>query len=105
MSEIFSIKMGAKLSISHNTQLVVINLYFELTPIKICRQVVMQTKHIFKIARYTGWENEDKRNMALLNKPYQDTNTALFPSCTLSRCKFAINHWLSHPGCGWRVYV
>ena len=32
----------------------------------------------------SGWENEDKQHTAALNKPYYDTNTALFTSFTLS---------------------
>ena len=31
-----------------------------------------------------GWGNEDKQSTAPLNKPYYDTNTAFFPSFTLS---------------------
>ena len=34
--------------------------------------------------------------MAILTEPFYDTNTALFPSCTLSMLMFAISHWLSH---------
>ena len=33
----------------------------------------------------------------------QNNNTALFPSCTLSRYMFAISHLLFHHGCGWSV--
>ena len=34
--------------------------------------------------------------MASLNKPYYDTNTALFTSCIFSMRMLAISHWLSH---------
>ena len=40
----------------------------------------------------TGWRNEGKNYTAPLNKPYYDTNTALFPSFTLSMHMFAISH-------------
>ena len=43
----------------------------------------------------SGWGNEDKQNTASLNKPYYDTNTALFTSFTLSMHTFDISHWLS----------
>ena len=33
----------------------------------------------------------------IMNKPYQDTNMALFPSCTLPMCMFTISHLLK--GC------
>ena len=49
-----------------------------------------------------GWGNEDKQNTAPLNKLYYDTNTAVFPSFTLSMHMFAISHWLSQQRCGWR---
>ena len=39
-----------------------------------------------------GWGNEDKLNTAPLNRPYYDTNTALFPSPTLSMPTFAISY-------------
>ena len=44
----------------------------------------------------SGWGNEDKQNTAPLNKPYFDTNTALFTSFTLSMHVLAISLWLSH---------
>ena len=50
-----------------------------------------------------GSGNDDKQTMAPLNKPYYDTNTALFPSFTLSMHMCAISHWLSQQRCGWRV--
>ena len=46
--------------------------------------------------QWSGWGNEDKQSTAPLNKPYYDTNTALFTSFTLSMHMLAISHWLSH---------
>ena len=40
----------------------------------------------------SGWGNEGKHNTAPLNKPYYDTNTALFLSFTLPMHMFAISH-------------
>ena len=39
-----------------------------------------------------GWGNEDKQNTAPLNRPYYDTNTALFPTPTLFMPMFAISY-------------
>ena len=50
----------------------------------------------FRYMGLTGWGNEDKQNTAPLNKPYYDTNTALFTSFTLSMHMLANSHWLSH---------
>ena len=49
-----------------------------------------------EMGELSGWGSEDKQNTAPLKKPYYDTNTAYFPSCTLSRYMFAISLWLSH---------
>ena len=35
-------------------------------------------------AQLQSWGNEDNQSTVPLNKPYYDTNTALFPSFTLS---------------------
>ena len=43
----------------------------------------------------SGWGNEDKQRTAPLNRPYYDTNTALFTLLILSMHMFAITHWLS----------
>ena len=42
-----------------------------------------------------GWRNQGKNDTAPLNKPYYDTNTALFPSFTLTMHMFAISHCLA----------
>ena len=52
-----------------------------------------------------GWGNEDKQSTVPLNRPYYDTNTALFPSFTLSMHIYAETHCVKHRNYAWRVYV
>ena len=61
-----------------------------------CNPPILNDRSLNKLAFSPGWGNEDKQNTAPLNKPYYDTNTAMFTSFTLSMHMLAISHWLSH---------
>ena len=43
--------------------------------------------------------------MAVINEPYYDTSTALFPSHTLSRHMYGGTHWVKHQNYAGRVCV
>ena len=62
----------------------------------ICQTLNRLKLHFGFLSSLPGWGNEDELNMAPLNKPYYDTNMALFTLVTLSMHMLAISHWLSH---------
>ena len=49
----------------------------------------LKEEHYFVIYGVSGWGNEDKQSTAPLNRPYYDTNRALFSSYTLSMHMYA----------------